>query len=140
MEINIETIRNLITDTFLPLSQRLDDVESKLYHMTISNKTTIHYTDDERSSEETEEEQINLIDFGPEIDELTKKLETLEAEMKAKMEEIEKNKNDNITEKFGHYEKEFNKITETISTALVEMNNGVKDCIKAEKRDFSHAN
>ena len=47
MEVTFETIKNLIADSIEPLSNRLSEVENTLSRMTIVQKSTIHYTDDE---------------------------------------------------------------------------------------------
>lgn len=58
--------------------------------MTIASKTTIHYTDDEnQDSSEYEEEEINLIDFGPEIDEIKDRLVKFEGEVRDSIEAVE---------------------------------------------------
>ena len=95
MEFTFETIKNLITDTIAPLSQRIQQLENTINQMTITGKTTIHYTDDEdshidQSEESVEEEPIQLIDFGPEIDDLRERAVIFEAEIREKIEEAER--------------------------------------------------
>ena len=83
MEVSFDTIKSLITATIEPLTQRISEVENTINKMTIANKTTIHYTDDEQDGFSSEEdEEIHLIDFGPEIDEIKERFTNFEAEIR----------------------------------------------------------
>ena len=87
--------------------------------MTITGKTTIHYTDDEdesrsEESESVEEEPIQLIDFGPEIDELRERFIIFEAEIREKTEEAERKQLAKIEKTFEEYENLFMDHNKTI--------------------------
>ena len=76
--------------------------------MTITSKNTIHYTDDEdesgsEESESEEEEPMELIDFGPEIDELRERFIVFEAEIRVKTEEADRKQLVKIQNKFDDF-------------------------------------